>query len=168
MKRGISSLPFIFVLIDMLTKYLTVRFIPIMGWYQEYPYGGIPIFENLFGMNFSLNHVENEGAAWGLFAGYGDILLLFRLCVIGFLAIYLFFLKPKKEYYYPLLLIFSGAVGNVVDRFLYNHVVDMFHFTFLGYSFPVFNIADSLITIGALWFVVLSLLEKSPKAVKSR
>lgn len=134
---------------------------------SDFPFGGIPIFENLFGVSFSLNYVENQGAAWGLFSGYTELLLLFRCVVIGILFLYLLSIKRSNSHYYPLLLIFSGACGNVIDYFLYGYVVDMFHFVFWGYSFPIFNVADSLITIGAIWFAALAFVEKKEKVAHS-
>ena len=53
-------------------------------------------------------------------------------------------------------LIAVGALGNIVDYSLYGHVIDFFHFTFWGYSFPVFNWADSYITVGLFFFLLLS------------
>lgn len=47
-------------------------------------------------------------------------------------------------------LIMGGATGNLIDYFRFGYVIDMFHFTFWGYSFPVFNFADAAISIGAL------------------
>jgi signal peptidase II len=125
-----------------------------------YPYGGISIFKKVLGIDFSIVHQTNKGAAWGLFASMQDYLLLFRIGAIVLLFAYLLVNKTAMRRF-PLLLILSGAIGNVVDYFLYGHVVDMFHFTFWGYSYPVFNIADSAIFCG----VALLLLQSSSKKV---
>jgi signal peptidase II len=45
-------------------------------------------------------------------------------------------------------LVLTGALGNILDYFLYGHVVDLFRFSFRGYSFPVFNCADVWIFLG--------------------
>ncbi len=167
MRKGLFSLPLFFIFLDFVVKYITTMAIPPLSILENsFPFGGIPIFEDLFGISFSLNYIENQGAAWGLFAGYQDLLLLFRLAVIGFLFIYILSMKKENPHHFPILLIFSGAVGNVIDYFLYGHVVDMFHFVFWGYSFPIFNIADSLITLGALWFIALAFLEKKEKVAE--
>ncbi|MBU6446833.1 MAG: signal peptidase II, partial [Verrucomicrobia bacterium] len=56
---------------------------------------------------------------------------------------------------FPIWLVVTGAIGNVLDYCLYGHVIDFIHFTFWGYSFPIFNVADSCITIGILTLLLL-------------
>lgn len=106
------------------------------------------------GVTFSLDYVINTGAAWGMFAGYAGWLVLLRAAIIAGLLIY-----GMKGW--QMKLIVTGAIGNVIDYCLYGHVVDFFHFTFWGYEFPVFNVADSCITIGVL---ALFLFAPKPKA----
>ena len=60
--------------------------------------------------------------------------------------------------------IIVGAVGNLVDYVAYGFVVDMFHFILWGYDYPVFNVADTAITVGMGWLIVLSFFLKDPKA----
>jgi signal peptidase II len=125
-----------------------------------YPYGGIGIFKNLWGIEFSINHMTNKGAAWGLFGHYQLPLLIFRMGLIGGLGVYLFCFNRRFSWQIPLMLILAGAIGNVLDYFLYGHVVDMLHFVLWGYDFPVFNLADSAITIGISSLFLLSCFEK--------
>ena len=113
-----------------------------------YPYGGISVFKNFCGIDFSIVHQINTGAAWGMFSNFQDYLLFFRIVMIGVILSYLVFFNKTPLRRLPLLLILSGAIGNVSDYFIYGHVVDMFYFNFWGYSYPVFNIADSVIFSG--------------------
>ena len=53
-------------------------------------------------------------------------------------------------------LILGGAIGNLIDRICFGHVIDFIHCTFWGYEFPIFNIADSCITIGVLSLLLFS------------
>ena len=99
------------------------------------------------GIRFSLDFVTNTGVAWGLFPGFPSLLLVFRLAVIGALLVY--FVR-NRERPFPLTLILAGAVGNSIDLICYRHVIDFLHFWFFNWSFPVFNFADSYITIGAI------------------
>lgn len=141
---------------DMLSKYWVVTNIPAMDQYALwYPYNGIGIFKNLLGTDFSIVHATNRGAAWSLFSDYQVWLLILRVFLVIGLGIYLFFYNTKKERIVPLSLIFAGALGNIFDYFIYGHVIDMFLFTFYGWDYPIFNVADSAITIGIVWLIAL-------------
>ena len=137
---------------DMLSKFFIQRFLPTMSYDTLwYPYGGIGIFRNLLGIEFSINHITNKGAAWGMLADFQEYLLFLRIaCILG-IVIYMLFYNQNRTLNFPCALIIAGAIGNVLDFFIYGHVIDMFHFVFWGYSYPVFNIADSAIFIGVFW-----------------
>jgi len=113
-----------------------------------YPYGGIGVFKDWHGIDFAIIHVINKGAAWGVFSSIQDYLLYVRVAIIGGLITYLIFVKSSNYRKWSLTLVTVGALGNVLDYFIYGHVVDMFYFVFWGYSYPVFNIADSAIFVG--------------------
>ena len=121
-----------------------------------YPYGGIGVFKDFFGIEFALTHTTNRGAAWGVLADYHIYLFYVRIFLIGGLIIYTIFYNKHPSWRIPLALIIAGALGNILDFFLYEHVIDMFHFTFWGYRYPVFNIADSAIFIGICWLFLVS------------
>ena len=127
------------LLVDISSKVAALQYVPFMQSYDRiYPFGGIPLFANFFGISGSLNLTYNTGAAWGFFPGSAGLLFLLRIGVITGLA--------------------TGAVGNALDYLFYGHVIDFFHFVLWGYSFPIFNWADSMITLG-----VFGLLLFSPK-----
>lgn len=139
----------VILLIDQLTKYLTNQFIPLIDQASYlYPYGGIGIFKDWLGVDFSLNYITNKGAAWGILGHYQFPLVLLRIGLIIGLGYYLFYVNPHSNWRWPLMAIIMGALGNVLDFFIYGHVVDMLHFVLWGYEFPIFNIADSAISIG--------------------
>lgn len=116
--------------------------------------GGKAIFSNLFnGINFSLNLVKNKGAAWGLFQQYPQALTYTRIVIVAYLARKIFFSQIGTFKKLCFTLIGAGALGNLIDHFRYGYVVDMFHFTFWSYDFPVFNIADTCIFLGALGLI---------------
>jgi len=145
--------PFLFLLlvIDVATKVMAIHLIPPLS-FGGYPFGGIGIF-SLGGITFSLNYIVNTGAAWGLFAGYSGLLFALRaLIILGVV-----FFVPKR---FPIWLVLMGAIGNAIDYCLYGHVVDFLHFTFWGYSFPIFNVADSCITIGVASLLLLPRKDK--------
>lgn len=142
---------------DFLSKYWIANTLPRMLYmFPWYPYGGVGIFQNFLGVEFSLVHATNSGAAWGILAQWQQELLYLRLFLIGGLFMYLFFFNQRRSWQIPLTLILAGALGNVLDFFLYGHVIDMFHFVFWGYNYPVFNIADSAIFLGIAWLILSS------------
>lgn len=135
--------------LDIITKYLTQEYIPLINYFHYfYPYQGIPIFKNIGGIEFSIVHTVNSGAAWGMLSEFQLYLLLFRIVLILGIGIFLFFFNQSPILAIPFSLIMAGAVGNVLDFFIYGHVIDMFHFVLWGYDYPVFNVADSAISIG--------------------
>lgn len=104
---------------------------------------------------FHLTLVKNTGAAFGIFKGFN-----FFLIIISLVAIILILINFKKiylnsKYRVSFVLILAGAIGNLVDRLRYGYVVDFLDFRI----WPVFNVADTSITIGAL-LLALSLLKK--------
>ena len=125
-----------------------------------YPYGGLPVFENLLGIDLSIAHVTNRGGPWGIVSSHHTHLLLVRIFAILCLIVHLLVFNEKKTREIPLALVISGAIGNVLDSFFYGHVIDMIHFVFWGYSFPVFNIADSLICSGVGFLLLHACIEK--------
>lgn len=141
------AIGFFVLLIDLVTKFYTQLKIPLM-YGNYYPYRGISVFKNFFGIEFSIVHATNKGAAWGMFADFQGYLICLRILLIAGLLIYLFFYNKNSRTAIPLALISFGAFGNILDYFFYGHVIDMLHFILWGYDFPVFNVADSAICIG--------------------
>jgi len=142
---------------DILTKWAVYTAIPpISTSFWGFPYGGIPIFQNFFGVEFSIVHATNKGAAWGALADYQIPLLILRILLLFALAGYLTFFNRHKGYVIPICLLIAGALGNVIDYFHYGVVIDMFKFVLWGYHYPVFNIADIAITIGIVWMILAS------------
>lgn len=145
-------LPFLLVLVvlagDYVSKYWIQANLPLA--FQ------IPVFTNFLGIDFAITHATNRGAAWGMLAQYHTYLFYFRIALVFGLVVYTLFYNKNPSWRYPLALIIAGALGNIFDFFIYGHVVDMFRFVFWGYSYPVFNIADSAIFLGVAWLFVLS------------
>lgn len=139
---------FLLIVLDQVTKLATVLNLPLVSHRTGYPYGGIGVFQEVLGVEFSLVHATNTGAAWSMFQDYPSILLFARIILISLLGLYLFF-AYREKIPFSWILIISGAISNVIDHFLYGHVIDMFHFILWGYDYPVFNVADSMIVIGA-------------------
>lgn len=154
---------FVFVL-DVITKYLTQEYLPLNYLNPHfYPYGGIGVFKNFLGIEFSINHATNRGAAWGILAEFQSSLLILRIILVSAMLVYVLFYNKDVSKQIPLMLIMSGAIGNICDYFFYGHVIDMFHFIFWRYDYPIFNVADSAIFIGIVWLFLLSTLKPKEK-----
>lgn len=103
---------------------------------------------------FRITYTCNDGAAFSILKGKRVFFIIMTIVVV-FLIVY--YLLKNKVYWvekYSLLLIISGAVGNLIDRIMYGYVIDFLDFIIFGYDFPVFNIADSFITIGAIGLII--------------
>ena len=138
---------------DMLTKYLLIgSLIPNVGDQASFIEGFI---------NFV--HVQNDGASGGILGGQTALLIVITLVLLGVLVwYYLLKLKDQQNKYLTLLsvamgMIFGGSLGNLYDRVIFGYVRDFINFQFI--NFPVFNIADSAITIGVILLVIYFICE---------
>lgn len=136
------------IALDQFTKYLTVLSI------DEGSY--IPIIQDIFG----LSYVKNRGAAFGILQEQRWFFIVFTtIIVIG--IVYYYFKLPKNKKYNPikftLILFIAGAIGNFIDRVRLEYVVDMLYFKLI--DFPVFNVADCYVVVGAFLLVILMLFK---------
>ncbi len=96
-----------------------------------------------------LTLVHNYGASWGILAGKTTLLLAVTALVCAAILCVILLGKPAAVLgRISLAFILGGAVGNALDRFLQGYVIDMFETQFM--DFPVFNVADCFITVGAV------------------
>ncbi|MDD5364433.1 MAG: signal peptidase II [Gallionellaceae bacterium] len=114
---------------------------------------------------FNLVHVHNTGAAFSLFAdqpgwqrGFFIVLALAAAAVILDL---LRKVNGRAQFCVALALILGGALGNVIDRVLYGHVIDFLDFHVGAWHWPAFNVADSGITLGAA-LLILDAFRRKP------
>ncbi len=107
---------------------------------------------------FNLVLVYNKGAAFSFLANQGGWQRYFFTTIGVVAAVFMVYLLKKhagkRLFCWAVALILGGAVGNVIDRFLYGHVIDFLDFHVGGWHWPAFNIADSAILVGAALFVV--------------
>lgn len=116
---------------------------------------------------FNITNVHNTGAAWSMFSGKQIVLIFVAIIVVA--TIYLFFIKDKKlnnleQIIYGLLI--GGICGNLIDRIIYNYVIDYLEFIFGSYHYPVFNFADILIVVSIFALIILSFKEDLCKKSK--
>ena len=117
-------------------------------------------------VNFTLAY--NTGAAFSFLSGVGGWHRWFfaAFSIIMSVVLIIWLLKTPKKAYLPSLaisLILGGAVGNLYDRVANGYVIDFIDFYYKNHHWPVFNIADSAICLGAFFLAIdLLLTKKSP------
>ncbi|MBU4149810.1 MAG: signal peptidase II [Candidatus Omnitrophica bacterium] len=119
----------------------------------------VPIISNILHITF----VTNTGAAFGLFKNATPVFVVISVVAVAFVAMLLikiiqqggFFKRPMFNF--SLILILSGAIGNLIDRLFFGYVIDFIDVRI----WPVFNIADSSITVGTL-LLILSFMRHKP------
>jgi signal peptidase II len=152
------SLP-LFVL-DQLTKWLVLQDI---GFGAEIPV--IPGF-------FSLVHVTNTGAAFGMLQGKNTFFILLAAVAVVVVVGLLWQNRPTANRTglpvitrIALALLLAGIVGNLVDRLWRGQVIDFLHFYHGQYEFPSFNVADSCISVAAALLILSSVISGKDKSV---
>lgn len=158
-----SILAVLVVVVDQLSKAYVSANIPLAGATDK----AEPLIKGVI----DITHVHNNGGAWGLLGGYTWLLLAITLLImIVCIAMLIKNGFKSKLLFCSVCLILSGGIGNMIDRiFRKGIVVDFLQFDFWP-SFPIFNIADICVCIGAgllfVYFVVD--IYKDRKAQKER
>ncbi len=108
---------------------------------------------------FNLSLIYNEGAAWSFLATAGGwqrwFLSGLAIVMSGVIFVWLSRLKAQQVWLAcALALVLGGAVGNVIDRIIYGHVIDFIDIYYQQWHWPTFNIADSAISIGVVMLLI--------------
>jgi len=110
---------------------------------------------------------RNPGAAWGILAG--KMWFFYIVTVVVIIALVFYIQKMAKTHMLvgvALALMLGGAIGNFIDRILHQEVVDFIDTYIFGYNFPIFNVADSALTVGVALLIIYMLFEE--KFLKER
>ena len=102
---------------------------------------------------FNITLVHNYGAAWSIFNNRVSLLVIGTTIALAVIYRYMYSFKMNKRNTIVFGILTGGILGNLVDRVFLGYVIDFFDFNILGYSFPVFNIADIAIVIGVALLV---------------
>lgn len=129
------------IIADQVTKYFVVS--------------GMNVGDTAFGILnlFDITYVQNKGAAFSLLSG--KISFLSVISVVFCIGVLIYWIKKKPTHQLlctSLTMMFAGALGNAVDRIFRGFVIDYIQTLFI--NFPVFNIADIGITVGAILLVI--------------
>lgn len=109
----------------------------------------------------SLTYIKNDGAAWSSFSGQQWFFLVLTPIVLVVALWFLWKKMAQNWYFIGLTLIIAGALGNFIDRIRQGFVVDMFETEFI--NFPIFNIADILLSVGFVLLFIAILIDKETK-----
>lgn len=137
------------IVIDQISKYLALNNLANIG--------SIPIIENIF----HLTYVENRGAAFGMFQNNQIVFIIVAVfaSIVGLYYIY----KKKLNLLgnISIVLIISGAIGNLIDRVRLGFVVDYFDFRFIWDY--VFNVADIFVVVGTILLCIYIIVFEKDK-----
>ncbi len=142
----------VLVVVDQWTKYLAVLHLK----------GNAPL-ELISGV-LELRYLENRGAAFSILQ---DHQLFFYILTVIFLlaAVWVICRIPRSRFFLPvricLIVLASGAVGNLIDRVVQKYVVDFIYFSII--DFPVFNVADIYVTLSVIALILLVLFRYKEK-----
>jgi len=144
------------VVADQLTKWAVAGFFA-----NRRPQEEITAFLNLV-------LVYNKGAAFSMFASapgwQTPLLIAFALMAAVIVSVLILRNPQKRMLCLGLALILGGALGNVIDRLRFGHVVDFLDFHAMGWHWPAFNLADSAITLGAVLLILEGFVHHEKRA----
>lgn len=148
-------LSLILVIADQLTKMMVL--------------GSLELYESIeITSFFSLTHVHNYGAAFSFLAdedGWQQYFLV-SISAIASIAIILWMSKTSTNQPYKLIalsLILSGAIGNLIDRAVFGFVIDFINLHYQDFYWPVFNVADTAITLGVILLLLVDFKQNKAK-----
>jgi signal peptidase II len=149
---GLIALPL--VVIDQLSKIYVAAHMAL--------FESIPIVPNWF----DITYTQNPGAAFSMFVNLPPVVRLLMLCALSSLAIVVLVVLLARAgeislMSFAMALILGGAAGNLIDRALRNgHVIDFIRVHYYDLSYPIFNVADSAISVGVALIILSSLFGK--------
>ncbi|QQK81966.1 signal peptidase II [Salicibibacter cibi] len=153
-------LALVVIIADQLTKWLIAAYMEIGE--------TIPIIEDVI----HITSHRNAGAAFGILQG--QMWLFYIVTIIVTVGIVYFIKKmgrTDKWIGIPLGILLGGTIGNFIDRMLYGEVIDFVDVYIGTYSFPIFNVADSALTVGVILLIIKLFIderrEKKEKANES-
>ena len=110
----------------------------------------------------------NTGAAFSMFQGYGWVFGIAAAVVSGFLILEIWRSRRGWLETAAYALVLAGALGNLVDRLVHACVVDFVHVHYAWFNFPVFNVADSAITVGAAGWIGVVVADAARRRASAR
>ncbi len=120
----------------------------------------IPVIKNVL----HISYVKNTGMSFGMFSGMNLVFIIIVTIIVLVIIVFERMGKmktPAERFFFGMIL--GGAVGNLIDRYLFGYITDFIDFRI----FPVFNIADSCVCVGA-FFLFIIYFKRQPEEVKNK
>lgn len=102
---------------------------------------------------FSITITHNTGGAWSIFSNHSYFLILISILALFLLIHLMFHFQKNKRNQIAFACVCAGILSNLADRIFLGYVRDFLHFTFFGYDYPIFNIADIAIVVGVFLLI---------------
>ena len=137
------------IFLDQGSKFLTKHY---MDLYES---------KEVLGDYLKYTYIRNPGMAFGIQIGNKTLFTIFS--IIASVVIFIYLLKTRGNEKYiklSLSLILGGAIGNLIDRISYGSVVDFIDVGIGNLRWPIFNVADSAVTVGMVILIAIILFEK--------
>ncbi len=103
---------------------------------------------------FYITVIHNTGGAWSIFSNYSYLFIIASLVAIVLLIKFMFGFKNNLRNNIAFASLFGGIFSNLADRLFLGYVRDFLDFKIFGYNYPIFNIADIAIVIGAILLII--------------
>jgi len=132
-------------------------------------YDSIPVIKNFF----SITYIENSGISFGMLGTGNSEVIRYVLIGVIFIAMCAitayWYTYRNKSFWYNLAcgLILGGALGNFIDRVFIGRITDFLEVGYKNLTWPVFNVADSGVTVGVTVFIIYILFTKEEVSNKS-
>jgi len=142
LKKGllIPVITLLVIILDVITKAIIVNKVAYHEIIKVLPF-------------INIVHIENKGAAFGMFAGLGNVFFIIVSVIALLLIAYYLRAVQKRMEIISLSLVLGGAVGNLIDRIRIGKVTDFIDFHVNSWHWPSFNVADSALTVGIILFL---------------
>lgn len=137
MKKKHIGILVVILLFDQITKFIADT---TMELNQQ-----IPVLKGFF----SITYTRNTGAAWSILEG--NMVFFYVVTIVALVVLWYFYKNTNKDdklSQLAIVFMMAGALGNFIDRLVFQYVRDFLDFIIFGYDFPIFNIADSFLCIG--------------------
>ncbi len=147
MKKKTIIFSIIFFVLDIISKLLIDHFISL--------YKSITIIKNFF----YITKAYNNGVSFSMLSGHLIVIIITSIIVLVFLYFYQKHFKENNRNMIGFSMLYAGIIGNLFDRVVHGYVIDFLDFKIFSYDYPVFNLADIFISVGAI-LIIIAILKK--------